>query len=154
MVRNICDHTNSYAIEHISDGTHRYYAQSDGSWKETTPDEINRLIALLIYFGLVKVHTNIDRYWSIKSLYHGLWAWAIKPRIKSSYVLITCCRTSHWYSWWESYLRCSNFLMISNPSPSVCISPDNMLPLMNEWLNQDTGLVYVSISKTNLQNGV
>lgn len=82
MVRNICDHTNSYAIEHISYGTHRTYAQPDGSWKETTPDEINRLIAILIYFGLVKVHTSTDRYWSVKSLYHGLWARAIMPRIR------------------------------------------------------------------------
>ena len=82
MVNSICDHTNSYATEHISDGTHQSYAQPDGSWKDTTPDEINRLIALLIYFGLVKVHTNIDRYWSIKSLYHGLWARSIMSRIR------------------------------------------------------------------------
>lgn len=82
MINNICSHTNSYANEHIVAGTHRSYTQSDGSWKDTTPDEINRLIALLIYFGLVKVGVNTDRYWSTKSLYNGLWASAIMPRIR------------------------------------------------------------------------
>ena len=38
-----------------------------------TPDELKRLIALLIYFGLVKV-SHVDKYWSKKTLYHGLWA--------------------------------------------------------------------------------
>lgn len=82
MINNICSHTNSYANEHIIEGTHRSYTQSDGSWKDATPDEINRLIALLIYFGLVKVGTNVDRYWSTKSLFNGLWASAIMPRIR------------------------------------------------------------------------
>lgn len=72
MINNICSHTNSYANENIIAGTHRSYTESDGSWKDTTPDEINRLIALLIYFGLVKVGVNTDRYWSTKSLYYGL----------------------------------------------------------------------------------
>ena len=82
MVNNICTHTNSYANEHIIAGTHTSYTQSDGSWKDTTPDEINRLIALLIYFGLVKVTTHADRHWSTKSLYNGLWARSIMPRIR------------------------------------------------------------------------
>lgn len=82
MINNICSHTNSYANENIIAGTHRSYTESDGSWKDTTPDEINRLIALLIYFGLVKVGVNTDRYWSTKSLYYGLWARSIMPRIR------------------------------------------------------------------------
>lgn len=77
MVSNICKHTNSYANEHIISGSHKSYTQSDGSWKDTTPEEINRLMALLIYFGLVKVGVNTDRYWSTKSLYYGLWARSI-----------------------------------------------------------------------------
>jgi len=81
MINDICAHTNSYAVEHITEGTHSSYAQPDGSWRDTTPDEINRLIALLIYFGLVKV-SNSDKYWSIKSLYSGLWAKAIMPRTR------------------------------------------------------------------------
>lgn len=80
MVGNICEHTNSYANKHIISGSHQSYMQSDGSWKDTTPEEINRMIALLIYFGLVKVGVNIDRYWSTKTLYHGLWARSIMTR--------------------------------------------------------------------------
>ena len=82
MVSDICKYTNSYANEHIVEGSHQSYTQSDGSWKDTTPEEINRLIALLIYFGLVKVGVNVDRYWSTKSLYYGLWARSIMPRTR------------------------------------------------------------------------
>ena len=31
LVNNIVRHTNSYAVEHITEGTHRSYAQADGS---------------------------------------------------------------------------------------------------------------------------
>lgn len=61
MINSICKHTNTYANEHMVEGTHQTYAQADRSLKDTTPDEINRLIALLIYFGLVKVN-NAERY--------------------------------------------------------------------------------------------
>ena len=57
MINSIVTHTNSYAHEHIFEGTHSSYAKSDGSWQDVTADEIKRLIALLIYFGLVKVVT-------------------------------------------------------------------------------------------------
>ena len=80
MILEIVKHTNSYACEHIMEGSHRSYAQKDGSWKEVTSDEIKRLIALLMYFGLVKVGASVDRYWSTKSPYHGLWARAIMGR--------------------------------------------------------------------------
>ena len=80
VVDSICRH--SYAKEHIVAGTHTSYTQSNGSWKDTTPDEINRLIALLIYFGLVKVGTHNDRYWSTKNPYNGLWAKSIMSRIR------------------------------------------------------------------------
>ena len=82
MVRDICAHTNSYANEHIVAGSHQSYTQSDGSWKDTTPEEINRLIALLIYFGLVKVGGHTDKYWSTKTLYYGLWARSIMSRTR------------------------------------------------------------------------
>ena len=61
-------------------GTHQTYAKADGSWKDVTPDEIKRLIALLIYFGLVKVVGAVEKYWSKKTLYNGLWARAILQR--------------------------------------------------------------------------
>lgn len=80
MVNEIVDYTNSYAVEHITEGSHRTYAQPDGSWKDTTADEIYRLIALLVYFGLVEVGMSVDKYWSTKTLYHGLWARTILTR--------------------------------------------------------------------------
>ena len=79
MINSICTHTNSYANQHIFEGT-QTYAKTDGSWQDVTPDEIKKLIALLIYFGLVKVVGNVEKYWSKKSLYNGLWARAIMSR--------------------------------------------------------------------------
>ena len=61
MINTICNHTNSYATEHITEGDFRSCAQPDGSWLDVTPDEIKRLIAMLIYFRLVKIG-NVDRY--------------------------------------------------------------------------------------------
>lgn len=55
MMNSICINTNSYTNEHIFQGTHQTYAKSDGHWQDGSPDEIKRLIGLLIYFGLVKV---------------------------------------------------------------------------------------------------
>ena len=53
----------------------------DGSWQDTTADEIKRLIALLIYMRLVKIG-DLDKYWSIKTLCHGLWGRAIMSRTR------------------------------------------------------------------------
>ena len=55
MVESIVLHTNTNAYIHIAAGGYKSYTRPDGSWQETTSDEIHRLIALLIYFGLVKV---------------------------------------------------------------------------------------------------
>ena len=79
LVSNISNYTNSYAYGRIADGRHGSYAQRDGSWKDTTPDEIYSVIAMVLYSGLVKVNTY-SRYWSIKTLYHGLWARKIISR--------------------------------------------------------------------------
>ena len=80
MISSIVTHTNSYANEHIFSGTHQSYASPDGSWQDVTADEIKWLIAILIYFGLVKVVGDVDKYWSKRTLYHGLWARAILSR--------------------------------------------------------------------------
>ena len=82
MEDNIVRQTNTYALLKVTGGTHRTYCQRDGSWKPTTPDVIRKLVALLLYFGLVRVGTHFDRYWSTKTLYHGLWARAIMPRLR------------------------------------------------------------------------
>lgn len=83
MINEICRHTDNYAYEHIIEGSYSSYTEADGSWKDVavTPDEINRLIALL-YFGLVKVGTNVDKYWSTKGLFSGLWARSTMSRLR------------------------------------------------------------------------
>ncbi|KAL9978044.1 hypothetical protein ACROYT_G015521 [Oculina patagonica] len=77
LVRTICTHTNSYAWGVIGDKP--YYGDKDGAWVETSPEEIEKLIALILYCGLVNV-SSFHRYWSTKTLYHGLWARKIMAR--------------------------------------------------------------------------
>ena len=74
LIDSIVEHTNSYAYAHIMAGSHKSYAQPDGSWQEVTPDEIKKKIALLIYFGLIRVGQSVEWYWSTATLLHGLWA--------------------------------------------------------------------------------
>jgi hypothetical protein len=77
LILQICCHTNSYAWQTIENKP--YYGDKHGAWKETTPAEIAKLIALILYFGLVQV-SSFHRYWSTKTLYHGLWARGIMSR--------------------------------------------------------------------------
>ena len=55
MINNIVNHTNSYAQEKLQNGLGNSYTISDGSWNDVTADEIRRMIALLIHFGVVHV---------------------------------------------------------------------------------------------------
>ena len=80
IVTSIATHTNTYAFVKIAEGGYLSYTKSDGSWEETSAAEIYKLVALMIYFGLVKVSSDIQKYWSTKSLYHGLWARGIMSR--------------------------------------------------------------------------
>jgi hypothetical protein len=50
--------------------------------ESTNLEEIERLIAFLVYAGLVKVDSEIENYWSVKTLYHGLWAIEIISRFR------------------------------------------------------------------------
>jgi hypothetical protein len=50
------------------------YTNKEGSWTSTNLEEIERLIAFLVYAGLVKVKSEIESYCSVKTVYHGLWA--------------------------------------------------------------------------------
>ena len=61
LMRQICLHTNSYGWMKIVDKP--YYGDNAGAWKETTEEEIALLIAIILYFGLVKV-SSFHRYWS------------------------------------------------------------------------------------------
>ena len=69
LVRTICTHTNSYAWGVI--GEESYYGDKDGAWVETTPEEMEKLIALILYCGLVNF-SSFHRYWSTKTLYHNV----------------------------------------------------------------------------------
>ncbi len=82
MIKSVVAHTNSYAYMKLAAGGHTSYATSDRSWQNTTVDEINHLIGLLIYFGLVHVDSAVEKYWSTKTLYHGLWARKILSRAR------------------------------------------------------------------------
>ena len=82
MIKSVVTHTNSYAYMKIVAGGHRTYTSGDGSWQATTVEEINRLIALMIYFSLVRVDSVVEKYWSTKTLYHGLWARKILSRTR------------------------------------------------------------------------
>ena len=77
MINDICFHTNVNVWANIAQK--QYYADQQGAWKEVTPNELKRLLALIIYFGLVKVNQFHD-YWSTKSLYDGLRARNILTR--------------------------------------------------------------------------
>jgi hypothetical protein len=55
---------------------------------KTNPEEFNRLIALILYMGLVNI-TTFHRYWSTKTLYHGLWARVMMSRDRFKALMAT-----------------------------------------------------------------
>ncbi|KAK0048730.1 piggyBac transposable element-derived protein 4 [Biomphalaria pfeifferi] len=68
IVLQICQYTNTYATEHGLQKPSVFQ-----SWYELSPDEFYRFCGLIMYAGIVQV-PNIERFWSTKSLYNGLWA--------------------------------------------------------------------------------
>ena len=64
MINDICWHTNAYAWANIYITQKQYYADQQGAWEEVTPNELKRLLAVIIYFGFVKVNYFHD-YWSM-----------------------------------------------------------------------------------------
>ena len=112
VIGAIVAHTNAYA--HFKAGTKNYnlgYLKKDGSWNETSNEEIESFIALLIYFGLVKVSGDVRKYWSTKSVYHGLWARKILSR--------------------ERYQALSAFLHVADPTNEI---PGEKLRKVNEFV--------------------
>ncbi|KAK0042953.1 piggyBac transposable element-derived protein 3 [Biomphalaria pfeifferi] len=73
-VLQICQYTNTYATEHGLQKPSVFQ-----SWYELSPDEFYRFCGLIMYAGIVQV-PNIERFWSTKSLYNGLWARAFMSR--------------------------------------------------------------------------
>ena len=84
LVDEIVQHTNAYAyIEIAKENSKKLgYTESDGSWCDTNPNEILRLIGILIYFGMVPLKGPSDYYWSTATLLHGLWTRSFLPRLR------------------------------------------------------------------------
>ena len=81
MVSTVATHTNTYALSKVGTrGYNRGYTNQEGVWRETSDSEIDSFIAIFIYFGLVKVGGDTAKYWSTKTIYHGLWARKIMSR--------------------------------------------------------------------------
>ena len=74
----LCTYTNDYA-ETIGPQKPSLYQ----SWNNTYPEEFYRFIGLFIYMSIVQAR-NIEKYWSKKSLYRGMWArsFMVKKRFK------------------------------------------------------------------------
>ena len=73
MLQEVVAHTNTYARHIQITQKSSLYTNKEGSWTSTNLEEIERLIAFLVYAGLVKVESEIENYWSVKTVYHGLW---------------------------------------------------------------------------------
>ena len=86
LIQEIVKHTNAYAWTVIE--KKQAYADKWGAWKETSVEEIEKLIAIILYFGLVHVNTFQD-YWSTKTLYHGLWARTFLSRLRFKSLMAT-----------------------------------------------------------------
>ena len=82
MIKSVVTHTNSYSFMRLTAGGYATYTSEEGLWQNTTAEEISHLIALLIYFGLVHVDSAVEKYWSTKTLYHGLCARQILSRTR------------------------------------------------------------------------
>jgi hypothetical protein len=71
MRQEVIAHTNTYAHIQITQKSF-LYANKEWSWTSTNLEEIERLIAFLVYAVLVKVESEIENYWSVKTICHGL----------------------------------------------------------------------------------
>ena len=53
LIQQVCKHTNEYGW--LVNEKKQYYAAKCGAWIDTCPDELNILIALILYMGIVRV---------------------------------------------------------------------------------------------------
>ena len=80
VVRRLADSTNLYAWQHIADCP--TYGDRLGAWVDTTADEMDKCLALILYMSLVKM-PRVKDYWKTTSLFHGSWARAmVKSRTR------------------------------------------------------------------------
>jgi len=76
LVSQLCAYTNQYA-EEIGPNKPSMFS----SWSETYADEFYRFLGLLMYMSIVGA-PNLERYYSNKSLYSGLWAMRFLPKLR------------------------------------------------------------------------
>ena len=69
IIMQLVTFTNTYAWMHILDIPS--HSLQDGSWLETNPVEMSSFLALVLYFGLIRVQ-DVEKYWGTSSLYNGL----------------------------------------------------------------------------------
>ena len=94
VIQHLVHSINLYAWKRICQGDGLTYANSEGLWNETTVDEMERCLALIIYMSLVKMPTVYD-YWKTMSPFHGSWARAL-IRARTRFVaLMTFLHVSH-----------------------------------------------------------
>ena len=61
FLRQICEHTNSCGQMTTEEKPSYMYSDQAGAWQETSPEEIEKVIALILYCGLVEV-SRFDLY--------------------------------------------------------------------------------------------
>ena len=74
------------------------------TWKPIDVDTLRRFIGLVIYMGVVKA-PNVERYWSTKPLYHGLWSRRFMTKLRFKQIMC--------------------FLKLCNPN--IQVAPENKL---------------------------
>ena len=82
MMVQICKFSDEYAQQH---GPNRPYFFKN--WQEVTPEELYTFLGLLMYMSIIQA-PNIELYWSVLQLFHGLWARAFMSRFR--YKQIQC----------------------------------------------------------------
>ena len=131
MVSSVLAHTNTYALLKIATRSYSScYLDKDGFWPRTSDKNIEAYMALPIYFGQVKVGGDQSRYWSTKTIYHGLWARKIMSR--------------------NRYKSLSAFLHVVDPSNET---PGSMMRKVEEFLasfKERCKLLYQSTQKMSV----
>ena len=131
MVSSVLAHTNTYALLKIATRSYSScYLDKDGFWPRTSDKNIEAYMALPIYFGQVKVGGDQSRYWSAKTIYHGLWARKIMSR--------------------NRYKSLSAFLHVVDPSNET---PGSMMRKVEEFLasfKERCKLLYQSTQKMSV----
>ena len=75
-MESVVEFTNGYAVSRI--GNYTSYDDRHGALVGTSVEEMYSFIGLLSFMSIVHL-PKLERYWSIATLYHGLWARRVIP---------------------------------------------------------------------------